>query len=525
MQFSEQQIREAFPRDPWPHQLRGVVDLFKKLETVNSVVMAAPTAAGKTLMQTAIVNLVQEDGIILYNFRRGLTDQTCRVLENSDIHFGVRSAAHKQMLNLHAKVQAASIQTDIARIIQQGVWQIHNCKYVVIDEAHLETGVKLAALMQMYLAAGAKVIGFTGTPIGLSVLYKDIVVAGTNSELRACGAHVPARMFSVHELDCHRIKPTKTGEFSEGDIRRECWNQAIVGYIVRDYKRLNPDRRPAMAAAPGIGESVWLSEQFMAEGLRVVHMDCKEVIIDGERYKNDPEGIVRSQALDDFRAGRVDVLTNCEVIQQGIDLPNLYHLILARPYGSLANVVQTYGRAIRKSPETPDHVIVQDHGGNFIRHGSPNEDRDWAGLFQKTEKEIREESIAKKQEAEREPIVCGGCGMVRAEGNRCPACGYISDKTKRIIVQQDGQLIEYTGREYKKREPRPEPTASDLAQKQWDGIYFNALRNGKDTSFKALKAQYKWKYKQEAPNTLKNMPVDIEMFKEKVSKVPQEALR
>ena len=524
MQFTEQQIREAFPREPWPHQLRGLVELFKKLETKNSVVFCSPTGGGKGICQTAILNLLHGigEGAVLYNVRRSLTDQTYERLTKDNIHCGVRSAAHKHLQNLNAMVQVASLQTDINRVLAQEVWDVHDCALAIVDEAHISAGAKAQELFQRYLAKGTKVIGVTGTPIDLSGVYSDIVVAGTNSELRACKAHVPARVFSVHEMDTSKIKPVQTGEFSEGDIRRECWNQAIVGYIVEDYKRLNPDRRPAMAAAPGIGESVWLSERFAAEGLRVLHLDCNEVIANGERYKNDPEGIARGQALNDFRAGEYDMLCNCEVVQQGIDITNLYHLILARPYGSLANYTQVVGRVIRYSESTPDHVIVQDHGGSWWRHGSPNEDRDWESLFYKTEKEIAEERRIKSEQKEKEPIVCVGCGALRNEGIRCPACGVMSDKTKRIIVEESGQLIEHTGRIYK---PPRVPTITEQRQKQWDGLYFNATKHGKDTSFKALKAQYKYKYKEWPPENLKNMPINPGDWTKKTSELSREALR
>lgn len=521
------EIRNAFPRDPWPHQERGLADLLKRLIEVNSVVVASPTGAGKGLMQSALLNLFQQYGkrAIIYNCRRMLTQQTSDRLEADGLSFGTRAASMKGQQDLMNRFQVASIQTDIARVLNQQVWDIHDADYVIVDEAHLVASQKSLELFQRYLSRGAKLIGFTGTPIGINHLYRDIVVAGTNSELRACQAHVPAKVYAVHEMDTSKIRPVKTGEFTEGDIRKECWSQAIVGHIYKDYRRLNPDGKPALVAAPGIGESVWVQEQFRDKGHKVAHIDCREVIVNGERYANDPNGTVREQVLSDMRKGEFDVLCNCEVIQQGVDIPNLAHLILARPYGSLANCIQVYGRVIRYSESTPDQVVVQDHGGNWLRHGSPNEDRDWGRLFSMTEKEIADErERGMEDDTAPEPITCVKCGAVRTSGNRCHECGFMSDKRERVIVQQDGQLQLVEGKQYQKKDRKPEKSKE---QKQWDKVFFSSRnsRSNRAMTFKAAAKVYERNYGEPLPSGLKYLPKHREDWGRRIRDVDWKDLR
>jgi superfamily II DNA or RNA helicase len=511
MDFTEQQIREAFPRDPWDHQLRGLVQLFEKLKTVDSVVLCSPVGGGKGLMQSTIANLTNltGDGLILYNSRRTLTDQSYERLTEDGIDCGVRAASRKKLQNLPARIQVASLQTDIQRVINQEVWRIHDAKYVIIDEAHLSTSGRTVELIQMYLAAGAKVIGVTGTPIGMAGLYKDVVVAGTNSELRACGAHVPMRIWNAKEMDVSHIKPVKTGEYTDGDIQRECWSMQVVGHIVDDFFKYNPDVKPTMAACPGVGESIWLADKFIERGMRVLHLDANEVVANGERYKNDAEGVIRRQAIEDFRKGLYDVITNCEVLQQGVDIPELAHLILARPYGSLANFLQTAGRIQRRSPSTPDIVTLQDHGANCYRHGSPNANRDWHELFHQTEADIakeRKEREKSGEAAEKAPITCPQCQMVRSEGARCPNCGTISEKGRRVIMEKSGELVEYTGSIAK---APPKPTVP-IEQKIWDNNLFYPSRNSRSPrarTFSQAKAQYEREHGP-LPQWLKRIPKD-----------------
>jgi superfamily II DNA or RNA helicase len=474
--------------------------------------------SGKGLMQSAIANLMNDagEGLIIYNSRRTLTDQSYERLTQDGIDCGVRAASRKKLQNLPARIQVGSLQTDIQRVLNQEVWSTHDCKLVIIDEAHLTCTGRTVDLIQHYLSRGAKVVGFTGTPIGMSGLYKDIVIAGTKAELRACKAHIPVKMFGATEMDTSHIKPVKTGEYSDGDIQRECWSMQVVGHIVDDYFKFNPDRKPTMAACPGIGESVWLADQFRARGLRVVHIDCNEVVANGERYKNDAEGNVRRQALADFNAGEYDIITNCEVLQQGVDMPQLAHLILARPYGSLANYLQVAGRVLRWSTSTPDWATIQDHGGCYHRWGSPNEQRDWGKLFEMSEPEIAKEEFEKKasKDAEPEPIRCPSCGMIRREGARCPGCGHISEKGVRIIVQKSGELIEHTGRIYKERKERPVVPAQ---QKIWNNLFFPS-RNSKSPrarNFNQLKYEYE-KAHGPLPDWLKNIPRDPADYNRKI---------
>jgi superfamily II DNA or RNA helicase len=189
-----------------------------------------------------------------------------------------------------------------------------------------------------------------------------------------------------------------------------------------------------------------------------------------------------------MKAGDFDVLCHCQVVQEGIDIPNLRHLILARPYGSLANYVQSVGRVIRACPESgKTHAVIQDHGANMIRHGSPNANRDWEAMFSMTEKEIAESRTRDVQEGKApNPIVCPRCGTVRAEGLRCPACGFQADPRTRIIVQKDGRLVE---RKMDQFEPPPPPKPEEL--KRLSQIFFSVRkRSGKSPTDAQVLAIY-----------------------------------
>lgn len=101
---------------------------------------------------------------------------------------------------------------------------------------------------------------------------------------------------------------------------------------------------------------------------------------------------------------------------------------------------------------------IQDHGGNYWRHGSPNQDWDWERWYctnPSLPTRVRMDAIRERREET--AICCHKCGMVRSSGILCPACGTQMNKKRRAVIQKDGTLREMYGeplpRKYIKEEP------------------------------------------------------------------------
>ena len=92
--------------------------------------------------------------------------------------------------------------------------------------------------------------------------------------------------------------------------------------------------------------------------------------------------------------GSLDVLTSCDLISEGLDVPSVGAVILLRPTGSLILCLQQIGRGMRPKADG-SKLVVLDHAGNTVRHGLPEEDRAWTlDGFEKVERapaEISEE--------------------------------------------------------------------------------------------------------------------------------------
>jgi len=66
----------------------------------------------------------------------------------------------------------------------------------------------------------------------------------------------------------------------------------------------------------------------------------------------------RTQKIYDFREGKISVLVNCNVLTEGVDIPSISCVLLARPTKSGVLFTQMCGRAIRLSPGKEDCIIL-----------------------------------------------------------------------------------------------------------------------------------------------------------------------
>lgn len=540
-------VEEYFPLKPWKHQAHSVREVLRELDKRQAVTLAIPTGGGKSLCFMALINLAVDFGlkVSVYTNRKLLTKQTAKGLASHGIEFGVRAASMPEGRDRSSDVQISSMQTEISRCLQ-GDGNLHDADLVIIDEAHLMATGGSLKVIQHHLAQGAKVVLVTATPLGLSHISPKVIVGAKNSELRACGSHVMAHIKTMNEMDLTRVSRVRDADGDESydvnSIRENAWSQAIVGHILNDYRTYNPDQRMAMGVAPGVPESRALAIYFDNNGVKSAHIDASEVWVDGKFVKDNAKGERRDEVIARWRSGEIKFLWTCQVLREGVDIPELYHLVLATPFGSFKDFIQVVGRVIRKSPETPDHVIIQDHAGNAWNHGSPNADVDWEELYHMTQVEISEHKAKKKKEAEDAGEVaspCPHCGSLVRAGRRCPpppiGCGELIDKTNprhlRFVVQKEGAIVAVDENAFKSKRKVSRDSAE---QKLWDRHYYKS-RNSKSPrgkNFNQLWASFSSDYRKEhgrmPPDSLKRslnrMPQDSSDWKRKVRDVPKDSL-
>lgn len=492
------------PDKAWAPQKRGLELTIDAISRRNKdVCLYGPTGCGKTFMAEMGFHWAASMGMggCFYVNRRLLIDQTYRRFMAGGLQCGIRAAGYEDLYDYSAPFQICSVDTERSRVLERKVWSIHKCGIVFVDEAHIARSVAMRAILDLHKANGASIVLLTATPIGLSKWADELIISGSLAEYRECKAIVPAIVRSIEQPDMRKVKREQTGEFVMNGRLRKIFTQSIVGNVIDRWKLYNPDARPTMLYAPGVSESIWMTEQFQKLGVSWCHIDANDAIIEGKRSK-----LTRplwNEIQDRYRAGDIKGLSSRFRLREGVDQPSTYHCILACPIGSLASYLQTIGRALRYSPETPDHVIVTDHGGNFLRHGSPNHDRDWAAWWDLPERVVSEMHVNQIKEGKvEEPIRCPKCEGERLRGSTCPHCGFQHDKSQRHIKMEDGRLVVKEG---KLIEPNKIIVRNDT-EDRWKSCYFRAKNSKSGQTFKQARALFYRETGAYPPNNLPFMP-------------------
>lgn len=365
----------------WPHQQRGVqgvIDGFEMGE--DRICLTSPTGGGKSLIAASIMEwgLTRGYQSVFYTNRRLLIEQMSKAMQAYGFTFGVRAAGHDDLYQPNEPIQIASTQSEHVRAHRRDTWKPHHAQIEIWDELHLQKG-KMAAEIMDYHAThhNSRRVGLTATPLGVHEDFPYLVQAGSVSECRKVGALLPCHTFGPTEFDTRHIERVGAdGEFNLKDVRRK-WTTKIFGHVFEHWKILNPEQLPTILFAPGVDESVWFAEQFEGAGVAAAHIDGADLYMDRTRRKSSPAD--RKELIDRLRTGDIKVLTNRFVAREGVDIPELYHCILATPIGSLVSYLQTVGRVLRAHPSM-DHVILQDHGGCLDEDSEVLTKRGWVGI-------------------------------------------------------------------------------------------------------------------------------------------------
>lgn len=474
------------------------------------VCVTLPTGGGKTVIMGETTRRFSVP-TILYTNRRMLREQTSERMDAFGIEHGVRAAGADPALL--RDVQVSSIMTEESRVFRRKTWELHPAKLVLIDECHNQTGNVAKKIIDAHVDAGAIVLGFTATPLDLDGIYEHLLIGAVNSELRDCGAHVLCQTYAPDEPDLRHVKQVKVGEdLSDNENKKAIMRPGIFGRVFENWQRLNPDGRPAILFGPDVSGSLWFAEQFYSKGVSAAHIDADRVWINGEVHSSSQD--MRDELARMSKSGEVQVVCNRFVMREGIDWPWLYHCIMATVFGSVTSYLQSGGRLLRAHPSL-DHVLLQDHGGNYHRHGSLNSDREWSlGLTSHMVTSMRQDRLREKKEDE--PIVCPSCGSVRLRGPACLQCGLKAERRSRMVVQASGELKEIEGEIYKPRRVKQMPDT----EKIWTQCYMRAKNSKKGMTFRQAEGLFFYENHYYPPRNLPFMPTHEADWFRRVGDVP-----
>lgn len=417
-----------------------------------SPLLVSPTGSGKTRMFAWLVARLQRSGkrTVVLDHRDELTEQISKALADAGAHHGL-IVAGMGYYDPRVTSHVASAFTVVRRL-----GKVEVPDYVIIDEAHHCTADSTwGKIIAFWREANPKlvVIGVTATPerldgAGLGATFDCMVMGPTTAELIADGWLSPYALFSPPEqVDMTGVRKKDW----EGEAEERAKKPRITGSAVDHYRqRLNG--APAVAFCHSIDHAMKVSDAFNSNGFRAMH-------IDGNMDK-----VTRRDINRDFGRGLFNVLTSCDLISEGYDVPGIVGAILLRPTQSLPLYLQQVGRTLRPIYDcgyAPDdriarlkaiafgpkpRAVIIDHVGNsgqmrdgefVVNHGLPDDEREWSlnGRDRKAKADRDPDDMPIKR--------CQHCyGTDKQYAQRCSNCGEPYVTKARVVQEQEGQLEE-----------------------------------------------------------------------------------
>ncbi len=348
----------------------------------------------------------------------------------------------------HPRIDAAgsggdpvfNIETDTGDYFANGLL-VHNCHHVAAKS--------WARVVERW--PRAFIVGLSATPQrldgkGLGDWFDELVLGPSVAELIEDGYLSRYRLFAPSTPELAGVK-TLAGDYQKRQLGQAVNRPRLVGDIVTHWQRLAPGLRTIVFCV-SIEHSEATAQAFRQAGVPAAHIDGKTA------------APIRAAKLRQLASWRIQVVTNVELFGEGFDLSanagtdcTVECVVSARPTQSLSIWLQQVGRALRPKP---DPAIILDHAGNAMRHGLPDDDREWSLTSSRTKSRDRVAPVRQ----------CPRCFSVHSPAySKCPECQWLYPVQAREVKQVAGDLEEVDivkVRRKRKRENRAAKTREDL---------------------------------------------------------------
>jgi DNA repair protein RadD len=437
------------------------------------ILLVAPTGSGKTIIGAEVIAdyTRRYRPVLVLAHRKEIITQTSKKLLASDIRHGIIKAGFSP--RPMERVQVASVQTLWVRAMRSEAMQLPPADLLIVDECHHATAETWRRIIEAY--PDAILIGLTATPCrgdgrGLGGIFSCLLEAPQIPDLIELGWLVKTRVYAPVQPNLRGVH-VRRGDYVEHELAERMDLPKLVGDIVTHWHKYG-ERRKTVAFACNVAHSLHLRDEFVRSGVRAEHLD-------GATPDDERDAI-----LGRLESGETELVTNCMVLTEGWDMPEVGCAILARPTRKMGLFRQMIGRVLRPADGKPDAVIL-DHSGAVFAHGLPEDRVDWT-----LDPERSAESpahTARQERHEARLLECAECGAIRMGGEPCPHCGFLPHRPPRDVRVADGELGLVTGRHANGNVYGPE------ARERWHAMFaYIALERGYKSGWVAYKFKEKF---------------------------------
>ena len=328
-----------------------------------SILLQLATGGGKTICFAHLIQIsiaIGKTVLVLAHREELIKQATEKITAITGVEPGIIKADYKA--DYSRSIQVASVQSLTRRLKHCPQFDL-----VVIDEAHHSTANSYRSILANF--PNSQILGVSATPIrldgsGFRGIFDDLVCGVTVRQLIDMGRLSPYKYFAPARSMLLVGVRKRGGDFSAESIENANPSESVAADCLKAYVDYLQGKQVVIFAV-SVAHSIAIACSFAANNIPAAHLDGTS------------DSDTRSATMIAFREGKIRVLTNCALFDEGLDIPGLDGVILARPTTSLGRYLQMVGRALRPAPDKP-HATIIDLAGNWERHGLPDDDRVWS---------------------------------------------------------------------------------------------------------------------------------------------------
>jgi DNA repair protein RadD len=282
-----------------------------------------------------------------------------------------RRVLKKQFYDYNSPITVVSVDTLNARILKHEKWAKSIRLWITDEAAHLLRNNKWGKAIENF--PNAIGLGVTATPRRLDKKglgrhadgVFDCMVEGPNTRWGIDNGYLCNYKIAIPSSDYQNYlrRASEGSDYSKEAMIVAAQQSQIVGDVVLNYKKFCNGKQ-AILFAPAVEIGYEMEKKFSEAGI-------KSKLLTGETPDKE-----RLDSLLDFQQKKIQVLLNVDLFDEGLDVPGIECVIMARPTMSLSKYLQMIGRGLRPAPGKA-HLIIIDHVGNVTTHGLPDAKRKW----------------------------------------------------------------------------------------------------------------------------------------------------
>lgn len=441
-----------------PYQEKLEADVYAAWQIVPNVLAVLPTGGGKTVLFSNIIrNHIGASCVIVH--RQELVGQISLSLAKCGVRHRIIAPKDviRWIVQQHVQETGTSFYDPAAACAVAGVDTLLNKKkelaawfnqvtlWVTDEGHHLLRSNKWGKAVALF--PNARGMGVTATAVradgrGLGRhadgVYDIIVEGPTQRELITAGYLTDFTVYApISDINLSIVPVTASGDYSKPKLKLEIRKSQIVGDVVENYLKFARGKLGATFATD-IETATDIAKAYNEAGVRA------EVISSKTPTR------IRVEIMRRFRRRELLQLVTVDIIGEGVDIPALEVISMARPTESFGLFVQQLGRVLRILDGKLIAIVI-DHVGNVVRHASAGVDSTTGKHYISVDKKWILDRRKKRVKGERDPNViplktCLNTECLQVfEGfhKACPFCGYYVLPAERSAPEfVDGDLTE-----------------------------------------------------------------------------------